>query len=217
MALVTGANMVAPQPNATTLTHLLCAIDKTPTLAWSQWGSTSSLTAPAFLPHSLAQSAHHNNFTLFAVYNPDSSITLADFALAPSTWLTGTFYMRCNNHIPSSHLGHLPTQAQPYYHTWTPPYSRRRHPGSLHLLHFCHWLHLAYMAGTLLCPQPRCLLTLLPWSHPTPLPLHTALPHQSCGSQRGSGPRSRGGKCHSCHRPDAGHIGTWGPLLSTIW
>lgn len=85
MALVTGANMVALQPNATTLTRLLCAIDKTPALAWSQWGSTSSLTAPAFLPHSLAQSAHHNNFTLSAVYNPDSSITLADFALAPST------------------------------------------------------------------------------------------------------------------------------------
>ncbi len=77
-ALVTGANMVTPRPTGEAPARLLCAVDNTPTLAWSQRGSTSSLTAPAFLLRSLAQSARQSNFTLSAVYTPGASNSLAD-------------------------------------------------------------------------------------------------------------------------------------------
>jgi hypothetical protein len=77
MALITGAVLAAKtttQPHPT----ILHAADNTAAIAWSSRGSTTSISAPAFLLHHFGQLRQANPFTFYPVYTPGSSNTIAD-------------------------------------------------------------------------------------------------------------------------------------------
>jgi hypothetical protein len=59
---------------------LMCAVDNTPALAWSQRGSTSSIAPAAFLLRHHAQNCCIRDFSLHPVYTPGASNKIADFS-----------------------------------------------------------------------------------------------------------------------------------------
>jgi len=77
MAIITGAVLAS---NNTKQLHptILQAADNTAAIAWARRGSTTSISAPAFLLHHFGQLRQAKPFAFHPVYTPGSSNTLAD-------------------------------------------------------------------------------------------------------------------------------------------